>query len=73
MKKIHTRTKRKMDLSSSHRHKAALRGIKRKKRAKTFAEEKAAKEWMKKQNLSEKDYRIEKAKKGKRLIVKKII
>ncbi len=73
MAKIHTRTKRKQDLCSTHRHIASLRGLPRKKRPKTFSTENAALDWMKQQKLSEKDYRIEKVKKEKRFGIKKIL
>jgi len=73
MGKIHTRTKRKRGISSSHKHTATLKGLPRKKGAKTFSTEKAALEWMKKQKLSEKDHKIEKVKKGKRFGIKRIL
>ena len=73
MKKIHTRTKRKRNISSTHRHTAHFKGSARAKGAKTFSTQKAVLDYMKKNKLSEQDYKIEKVKKGRRFGIKKIL
>ena len=68
MKKIHTRTKRKLGISSGHSGKILSK--KKRKRPTTFKTEKAAKEWAEKHNI--KNYTLVRAKKNKRFVLQKI-
>lgn len=73
MAKVHTRTKRKKGLASTHRHTAYYSGAKRSVGAKSFPTLETAKEWMKLQKLSDKEFQIVPAKKSKKFAVKKIL
>ncbi len=70
MKKLHTRQKRKFDLTSSKTRKDLTK--KRKKRPKTFKTEAAAHVWAEKNKLNKDKYILIKVKSGKRSQVKKI-
>ena len=70
MKKLHTRQKRKLDLTSSKTGKELNK--KRKKRPKSFRTENAAHAWAEKHKLRKDKYTLIKVKKGKKFQVRKI-
>ncbi|MBW2993428.1 hypothetical protein KY317_02545 [Candidatus Woesearchaeota archaeon] len=70
MKKLHTRQKRKLDLTSSKTGKDLIK--KRKKRPTSFRTETAAHAWAEKRKYKKDTYKLIKVKKGKKFQVKKI-
>ena len=65
-KKIHTRTKRKFNLTSSFGHKNFFSGIIKKKGAKTFPTEEKAKDYATKQGLKAESFTIVPSKRNKK-------
>jgi len=72
VKKIHTRTKRKFNLTSSFQHKAFFSGKIKEHRPKTFKTKEGAKEYAKFKGLKEDSYILIPAKKGKKIQVELI-
>lgn len=69
MKKIHTRVKRKFNLSRRLKHYAFFHPIQTKHRPKTFKTEQAANAWAEKKGLKKGQYTLKSVKKNKRLQV----
>jgi hypothetical protein len=67
VKKIHTRTKRKFNLTSSFGHKKYFAGARKKKGTKTFKTKEAAEKYAKEKGLKKQEYVLVPAKKGKKI------
>ena len=72
VKKIHTRTKRKFNLTSSFQHKAFFAGKPRKRGDKTFKTAKAAKAYAEKTGLKKDAYILVSTKKDKKIKIELI-
>ena len=72
VKKIHTRAKRKFNLTSSFGHKNFFSGKTKKKGAKTFGTKESAEKYAKDQGLTKEKYILIPTKKGKRIKIEYI-